>query len=142
VARPLLEVADILNQHGDAFLARHRLSHGQLKVMGAIRACRTAALGGRVARCDACDHLEIAYNSCLNRHCPKCQGQAARAWLEQRQADLLPVPTPTSSSRCRPRRIASPEMFPNVDLLPHLKCSRPGWGRGDSDEAGEHGDAG
>src|SRR5215218_7996955 len=60
--------------------------------MGAIRACRTAALGGHVARCDSCDHLEIAYNSCRNRHCPKCQGQVARAWLEQRQADLLPVP--------------------------------------------------
>src|SRR5215218_3842103 len=60
--------------------------------MGAIRACRTAALGGHVARCDSCDHLEIAYNSCRNRHCPKCQGQVARAWLEQRQADLLPLP--------------------------------------------------
>ena len=60
--------------------------------MSAIRACRTAALGGHVARCEGCDHLTIAYNSCRNRHCPKCQGQTARAWLEQRQADLLPVP--------------------------------------------------
>lgn len=92
MARPALEVADILNRHGDAFLARHRLSRGQLKVIGAIRACRTAALGGHVARCEGCDHVEVAYNSCRNRHCPKCQGQTARAWLERRQADLLPVP--------------------------------------------------
>src|SRR3954471_4539688 len=92
MAQPHLEIADILNQHGDAFLARHRLSRGQLKVMGAIRACRTAALGGHVARCEACDHLAVAYNSCRNRHCPKCQGQVARAWLAERQADLLPLP--------------------------------------------------
>ena len=94
MARPHLEVADILAAHGDAYVARHRghLSRGQLKVMSAIRACRTAALGGHVARCDSCDHVGIAYNSCRNRHCPKGQGQAARAWLEQRQADLLPVP--------------------------------------------------
>jgi len=63
-----------------------------MKVIGAIRACRTAALGGHVARCEGCDHVQIAYNSCRNRHCPKCQGQVARAWLERRQADLLPVP--------------------------------------------------
>ena len=94
MARPHLEVADVLNAHGDAYMARHRghLSRGQLKVMSAIRACRTAALGGHVARCEACDHVEIAYNSCRNRHCPKCQGQTARAWLAERQADLLPVP--------------------------------------------------
>ena len=92
MARPPLEVADILNRHGEAFLARHRLSRGQLKVMGAIRACRTAALGGHVARCEGCDHLAVAYNSCRNRHCPKCQGQVAQAWLARRQADLLPVP--------------------------------------------------
>src|SRR3982750_548332 len=94
MARPHLEVADVLNVHGDAYVARHRghLSRGQLKVMSAIRACRTAALGGHVARCEACDHVEVAYNSCRNRHCPKCQGQTARAWLAERQADLLPVP--------------------------------------------------
>ena len=94
MARPHLEVADILAAQGDAYVARHRghLSRGQLKVMSAIRACRTAALGGHVARCAGCDHVEIAYNSCRNRHCPKCQGQAARAWLAKRQADLLPVP--------------------------------------------------
>jgi hypothetical protein len=94
VTRPHLEVADILAAHGDAYVDRHRgrLSRGQLKVISAIRACRTAALGGHVARCESCDHLAIAYNSCRNRHCPKCQGQAAQAWLEERQADLLPVP--------------------------------------------------
>ena len=92
MARPSLEVADILNRHGDAFFARHRLSRGQLKVMGAIRACRTAALGGHVMRCGDCDHATIAYNSCRNRHCPRCQGAAAKDWLADRQADLLPVP--------------------------------------------------
>ena len=91
MARPSLEVADILNRHGEAYLARHRLSRGQLKVMGAIRACRTAALGGHVMRCSDCDHPTIAYNSCRNRHCPRCQGAAAKDWLADRQADLLPV---------------------------------------------------
>ncbi len=92
--RLAFEVANVLNQHGDAYLRAHagHLSLGQRKVISAIRACRTAALGGHVARCEACDHVAIAYNSCRNRHCPKCQGQTARAWLEQRQADLLPVP--------------------------------------------------
>ena len=94
MARPLLEVADILNRHGDGFVARHRghLNLGQLKVMSAIRACRTAALGGHVARCTDCDHTVVSYNSCRNRHCPKCQGAAARQWLADREADLLPVP--------------------------------------------------
>lgn len=92
MARPSLEVADILNRHGEAYIARHRLSRGQLKVMGAIRACRTAALGGHVMRCGDCDHAAIAYNSCRNRHCPRCQGAAAKDWLAHRQADLLPVP--------------------------------------------------
>ena len=92
MARPALEVADILNRYGEAYLARHRLSRGPLKVMGAIRACRTAALGGHVMACGDCDHATIAYNSCRNRHCPRCQGAAAKDWLADRQADLLPVP--------------------------------------------------
>jgi Putative transposase/Transposase zinc-binding domain len=94
MARPSLEVADILRAHGDAYLSAHagHLSLGQLKVISAIRACRTAALGGHVARCEDCDRIEIAYNSCRNRHCPKCQGAAARDWLAARQAELLPVP--------------------------------------------------
>ena len=91
--RPSLEVADILRRHGETFRRAHagHLSLGQLKVMSAIEACRTAALGGHVERCEDCAHTQIAYNSCRNRHCPKCQGAAARAWLADRQADLLPV---------------------------------------------------
>jgi hypothetical protein len=86
-------VADILHRHGGAFRRDHagHLSLGQLKVMSAIEACRTSAMGGHVARCDDCAHLAIAYNSCRNRHCPKCQGAAAQAWLADREADLLPV---------------------------------------------------
>jgi hypothetical protein len=68
------------------------VSLGQLKVMSAIESCRTAALGGHVARCEKCSHTHIAYNSCRNRHCPKCQGAAAKQWLAEREADLLPVP--------------------------------------------------
>lgn len=92
--RPALELADILRVHGEAFRRAHagHLSLGQLKVMSAIEACRTAVLGGHVARCDDCRHLAVSYNSCRNRHCPKCQGAAARAWLAEREADLLPVP--------------------------------------------------
>jgi len=87
-------VADILIRHGEAFRRAHagHLSLGQLKVMSAIEACRTAELGGHIERCERCAHTQIAYNSCRNRHCPKCQGAAARAWLAERQADLLPVP--------------------------------------------------
>jgi hypothetical protein len=88
-----LEVADIFRAHGPAW--RHaqsgHLSLGQLKVMSAIEQCRSAALGGHVLQCPACEHTQIAYNSCRNRHCPKCQATAARRWLEARQADLLPV---------------------------------------------------
>jgi len=89
-----LEVTDIFRDHGAAFRrdnARH-LGREQLKVMGAIEACRTAKLGGHVAMCAKCGHDHIAYNSCRNRHCPKCQGAAARDWMEKRAADLLPVP--------------------------------------------------
>ena len=68
------------------------VSLGQLKVMSAIESCRTAALGGHVARCEKCAHSQISYNSCRNRHCPKCQRAAAKEWLAAREADLLPVP--------------------------------------------------
>jgi hypothetical protein len=70
---------------------RGHLTHAQLKVMSAIEACRTADLGGHVARCEKCAHTAIAYNSCRNRHCPKCQGSQARDWLEARKAELLEV---------------------------------------------------
>jgi hypothetical protein len=91
--RPRLEVADIFRDHGAAWRAANagHLSLGQLKVMSAIERCRTAALGGHVAACEDCDHRVIAYNSCRDRHCPKCQGAAARTWLAERQAELLPV---------------------------------------------------
>jgi hypothetical protein len=88
-----LEVADIFRSAGPAYRATHagHLSLHQLKVMSAIQNCRTAALGGHVEACTDCGHWRIAYNSCRNRHCPKCQGAAARTWLEAREADLLPV---------------------------------------------------
>jgi hypothetical protein len=94
VARPALEVADIFRDHGAAWREANRghVSLAQMKVMSAIESCRTAALGGHVARCKDCAHTVIAYNSCRNRHCPKCQGGAARTWMEERQAELLPVP--------------------------------------------------
>jgi hypothetical protein len=94
MSRPLLEVADIFRDHGAAWRKANagHVSLGQLKVMSAIESCRTAALGGHVARCLDCAHEVIAYNSCRNRHCPKCQGAAARQWLEQREAELLPLP--------------------------------------------------
>jgi hypothetical protein len=89
-----LEVADIFRTLGPAYRAREagHLSFGQLRVMSAIEACRTAALGGHVRRCEDCAHIDIAYNSCRNRHCPKCQAAAAYDWLEARRAELLPVP--------------------------------------------------
>lgn len=92
--RPRLEVADIFRRHGDAFRAAQgsRLSHEQRKVMAAVEACRTSALGGHVERCEDCGETRVAYNSCRNRHCPKCQGLARLQWLADRQAELLPVP--------------------------------------------------
>jgi hypothetical protein len=94
MARPSLEVADIFRAHGPAWRTANagHLSLAQLKVMSAIERCRTAALGGHVARCQDCSHSLIAYNSCRNRHCPKCQGAAAKDWLAARQDELLPVP--------------------------------------------------
>ena len=87
-------MADIFRHRGPAWRASHagHVSLGQLKVMSAIERCRTAALGGHVERCEECAHLRISYNSCRNRHCPKCQAAAAKEWLADRQAELLPVP--------------------------------------------------
>ena len=91
--RASIEVADIFRAAGPAYRAKHagHLSLHQLKVMSAIEHCRTAALGGHVEACEDCGHWRTAYNSCRNRHCPRCQGAAARAWLAEREADLLPV---------------------------------------------------
>jgi putative transposase/transposase-like zinc-binding protein len=93
MTRPALEVADIFRGHGAAWRDANRghVSLDQLKVMNAIESCRTAALGGHVARCEDCAHTAISYNSCRNRHCPKCQGAAAREWMAAREAELLPV---------------------------------------------------
>ena len=93
MSRPALEIADLFRAHGAAW--RHaragHLSLAQLKVMSAIEQCRSVALGGHVLRCDDCATTQHAYNSCRNRHCPKCQGSAAKRWLQARQADLLPI---------------------------------------------------
>jgi hypothetical protein len=91
--RPDLEVAHIFRGAGPAYRTAHtgHLSLAQLKVMTAIEHCRTPALGGHVEACTDCGHWRVAYNSCRNRHCPKCQGVAARTWLAEREADLLPV---------------------------------------------------
>src|SRR5215471_4362689 len=92
--RPPLEVADIVRTYGAALVKRHRrwMTGLHLKVLRAIAACRTAALGGHIEECDRCGQRAISYNSCLNRHCPKCQAAARQRWLEKRSAELLPVP--------------------------------------------------
>jgi len=89
-----LEVADIFRRHGEAYRQTHagHLGRTERRIMGAIEACRTVALGGHIERCADCGLIRIAYNSCRNRHCPKCQGPARAAWLAERQAELLPVP--------------------------------------------------
>src|SRR3954454_8813316 len=94
MTRPRLEVADVFRRHGPAWRAANEghLSRAQRRVMRAIELCRTAELGGHVEQCADCAHVRIAYNSCRNRHCPKCQWTAAQAWLEAREAELLPVP--------------------------------------------------
>jgi hypothetical protein len=94
MSRPKLEVADVFRRHGAAWRAANKahLSLAQRRVMTAIEVCRTAALGGHVERCEDCAHTRIAYNSCRNRHCPKCQWPAAQAWMAAREAELLPVP--------------------------------------------------
>ena len=91
--RPQWEVAEVFRRHGPAYRHRHAdsLSRGQRRAMSAIERCRSAALGGHLERCDTCGHEQVAYNSCRNRHCPKCQSLARAKWLEQRRAELLPV---------------------------------------------------
>ena len=92
--RPNLEVADVFRGEAESFLRQSgkHLSLAQKRAFAAISACRTAALGGHVAACDHCDHQQISYNSCRNRHCPKCQALARAEWLERREAELLPIP--------------------------------------------------
>src|SRR5713101_483881 len=92
--QPALEVADVFRRHGEAYRRAHgeQLGHGARRVMAAIAACRTAVLGGHAERCAACGVVRLAYNSCRNRHCPKCQNLSRAEWLAARQAELLPVP--------------------------------------------------
>jgi hypothetical protein len=94
MTRPALEVADIMRKAGDGFIERNEshLAWPQLKVLRAIRDCRTAALGGHLDRCSRCGHQAISYNSCRNRHCPKCQTSAREQWLARQSRDLLPTP--------------------------------------------------
>jgi hypothetical protein len=89
--RSSLELAGIFRQHGEAYRQGHSLPRHQLRLMRAIEVCRTAALGGHVEECGQCKHTRISYNSCRNRHCPKCQSLARAKWLESRKAELLPV---------------------------------------------------
>ena len=94
MSRPPVEVADILGVQGDCFREQNRswLGYQQLSVLRAITACRTAVLGGHLDSCSRCDLQAISYNSCRNRHCPKCQAQARQRWLARREQDLLPLP--------------------------------------------------
>ncbi len=90
--RPAIEVADIFRKHGESFLKNYSASPEQVGVINQIITCRTAAQGGHVEFCDSCSHTQNAYNSCRNRHCPKCQTMAKEEWLNNRKAELLPVP--------------------------------------------------
>ncbi len=90
--RPTLEVADIFGRFGASYLEQYSTSAQQRRVMAAITACRTAALGGHVERCDQCSHERNAYNSCRDRHCPKCGALAREQWVQARTAELLPIP--------------------------------------------------
>jgi hypothetical protein len=94
MTRPVVEVADIVRSQGDYFQEQNQswLGYQQLSVLRAVTACRTAALGGHLDNCSRCDHQAISYNSCRNRHCPKCQAQARQRWLARREQDLLGVP--------------------------------------------------
>ena len=92
IIRPAHELADIVGQYGDAFIDHYHPLKQHLRVLNAIRKCRTAGLGGHLDRCDSCGHERYSYNSCRNRHCPKCQGTNRERWILERHKDLLPVP--------------------------------------------------
>jgi len=92
MARPVLELADIFRRHGAAYRESHKLTPPRQRAMRAIELCRTAPLGGHVDACDSCEYEHISYNSCRNRHCPKCQSLASAKWIDDRKAELLPVP--------------------------------------------------
>ena len=87
----MIEIQDIFYECGDRYKKKHKLPHHILKTMTSIETCRTSKLGGHVDECDSCGHIRVSYNSCRNRHCPKCQTLAKERWIENRKADLLPV---------------------------------------------------
>jgi hypothetical protein len=103
--RPIIEIADVLRRHGDAYRHAHagHLGRVERRVMSAITACRTGALGGHIEACDDCGMTRIAYNSCRNRHCPKCQGPARQPGSPRARPNSFRFPTSTSSSHCRRR---------------------------------------
>jgi Transposase zinc-binding domain len=141
--RPTLEVADIIRASGDSYLERHRLhlAWQHRKVLNAIARCRTPALGGHRDQCFRCGHQAISYNSCRNRHCPKCQGNARAKWLQARRSELLPVPyfhvvftLPHELSTIRTSRTSgcfmtcssAPALRPCSKLRPTPSTSEPG----------------
>jgi len=135
-----LEVADIFRDHGSAW-RRARAGHlslGQLKAMSAIERCRSAALGGHVLCCEGCAELQIAYNSCRNRHCPKCQGSAARRWLENRAQTLLTIAADPKRLGARLGITAVLHTWGSaLTHHPHIHCIVPGGGLSlDGDGAG------
>lgn len=124
-----LELADVIREHGAEFLRQwgHVVSPRQRKALHDIGACRTAALGGHVEQCDHCSHRVIAYNSCRNRHCPKCQSTARDQWLAERTKELLPVPychvVFTVPEQLAPMALQNQRIFYN--LLFRARCRRP-----------------
>ena len=90
--KPLYEVAGVLNAHWPEVQQSKKFNSWQLRTLNAVRRCRSAALGAHVDGCSSCGHLRISYNSCRNRHCPKCQGNVREKWIQAREAELLPVP--------------------------------------------------
>src|ERR671926_1005208 len=112
MTRPKLEVADIFRRHGPAWRAANEghLSLAQRRVMSAVELCRTVALGGHVERCQDCAHTRVAYNSCRNRHCPKCQWRGAGGWVRGREGGVFPVPPfhLVFSPPAAPRALAHP----------------------------------
>jgi len=116
--RPKLEVADVFRRYGKAYREKRgaSMSPAQRRVMRAIEVCRTAALGGHLERCDQCDHERNCYNSCADRHCPKCQSLARARWIEDRQSELLDVPYFHVVFTVPPRDMPSNRRFPRTDV--------------------------